>query len=170
MTADAITGVEEKCRSHGIWNYVSKPFEPDLLIETLISLLREKLPIAQASRVEMPEETAQIVDFQDGLKRIGGETSIYRLVLQSFAEENSNVGEELSKTIESKEYVKAEQIVHKIKSSAGSVGAKKLHDISVELQRALKEQDELESAKLSMEFFECLKKSLAAILEFIKNS
>ena len=24
MTADAITGVEEKCRSHGIWNYVSK--------------------------------------------------------------------------------------------------------------------------------------------------
>ena len=35
MTADAIAGVEEKCRNHGIWNYVSKPFEPDQLIETL---------------------------------------------------------------------------------------------------------------------------------------
>ena len=39
MTADAISGVEELCQSHGIRNYVSKPFEPDQLIETLISLL-----------------------------------------------------------------------------------------------------------------------------------
>ena len=30
MTADAVVGVEEKCKSHGINYYVSKPFEPDV--------------------------------------------------------------------------------------------------------------------------------------------
>ncbi len=171
MTADAITGVEEKCREHGIWNYVSKPFEPDQLIETLVSLLHEKLPIAQSSReeIEMTEETAQIVDFHDGLKRIGGDKSIYRLVLQSFAEENSNVGAQLEAAIQAKDYEQGEQIVHKIKSSAGSIGAISLHDISVELQRALKENDERESAILSVEFYKCLKRTLIVLQEFIKK-
>jgi len=118
----------------------------------------------------MPEETAQIVDFHDGLKRIGGDRSIYQLVLQSFAEENNNVGAQLESAIQAKDYEQGEQIVHKIKSSAGSIGAKSLHDISVELQRALKENDERESAKLSVEFYKCLKRTLIVIQEFIKNT
>lgn len=170
MTADAITGVEEKCREHGIWNYVSKPFEPDQLIETLISLLYEKLPIAQSSReeIEMPEEAALIVDFHDGLKRIGGDKNVYRLVLQSFAEENNGVGAQLEAAIRARDYAQGEQIVHKIKSSAGSIGAKSLHDISVELQRAFKDADDISISELSIKFFECLKDTLSLILKFIK--
>jgi len=179
MTADAITGVEEKCRSHGIWNYVSKPFEPDQLIETLISLLSGKRPNAQSipsdpteepATVEAETEKKQVVDFEDGMKSMDGDKDIYRLVLQSFADENNGVGAQLEAAIRARDYVQGEQIVHKIKSSAGSIGAKSLHDISVELQRAFKDTDDIAISKLSIEFLECLKETLDLTLKFIKTN
>ena len=42
MTADAVAGVEEKCKSHGIDYYVSKPFEPEAFIRTILDALKGK--------------------------------------------------------------------------------------------------------------------------------
>ncbi len=169
MTADAIAGIEEKCRSHGIWSYVSKPFEPDQLIETLITLLHGKEPNVQErgeTSKNILADTAYTVDFNDGIKRMGGDEAIYRLVLQSFTDENSGVAEELRSAIRSKSFAQGEQIAHKIKSSAGNIGAKNLHDIAVELQRAFKEENESAIMELSSDFFECLRKTLSKIKEF----
>ena len=170
MTADAITGVEEKCRSHGIWNYVSKPFEPDQLIETLIMLLsgtEPKVEVQQEAAEEAAGNGAQAVDFEDGIKRMGGDKAIYRLVLQSFAEENSGVAEQLSGAIQVRDFAQGEQIVHKIKSSAGSIGAKNLHDIAVELHRALKDANESAITSLSASFYKCLGRTLSDIQSFL---
>ncbi len=170
MTADAITGVEEKCRSHGIWNYVSKPFEPDQLIETLITLLsgtEPKVEVQQEAAEEATGNGAQAVDFEDGIKRMGGDKAIYRLVLQSFAEENNSVAEQLSGAIQVRDFAQGEQIVHKIKSSAGSIGAKNLHDIAVELQRALKDANESAITSLSASFYKCLAQTLSDIQSFL---
>ena len=166
MTADAITGVEEKCRSHGIWNYVSKPFEPDQLIETLISLLSGKEPKAGIPRENKAEEPTQAIDLENGRKRLGADENTYRLVLQSFAEENGGVAEQLRQTILSKDFITGEQIVHKIKSSAGSIGAKQLHDVSVDLQQALKDGNEPAIRKLADLFCESLEKTLQAIRDY----
>lgn len=170
MTADAIAGVEEKCKSHGIWSYVSKPFEPDQLIETLIDLLNGKEPRVKPKHADesksIATDTARIVDFEDGIKRIGGDEAVYRLVLQSFADENKNVEEQLLSAIRSRNFAQGEQIVHKIKSSAGSIGAKKLHDAAAELQRALKEENESAIMELSAEFYESLTKTLLEIRDF----
>jgi CheY-like chemotaxis protein len=170
MTADAIAGVEEKCRSHGIWNYVSKPFEPDQLIETLISLLSGKEPKAQLKRAEAFKstavDTAHAVDFEDGIKRMGGDKAIYRLVLQSFAGENYGVEEQLRSAIQLRNFTQGEQIVHKIKSSAGSIGAKNLHDVAAELQLAFKEENEAAIMELTAEFDECLTRTLLEIKKF----
>jgi len=170
MTADAIAGVEEKCRSHGIWNYVSKPFEPDQLIETLISLLSGKEPKAQLKRAEASKSTAvdtgHAVDFEDGIKRMGGDKAIYRLVLQSFAGENYGVEEQLRSAIQLRNFTQGEQIVHKIKSSAGSIGAKNLHDVAAELQLAFKEENEAAIMELTAEFDECLTRTLLEIKKF----
>ena len=170
MTADAITGVEEKCRSHGIWNYVSKPFEPDQLIETLITLLGGKKPIGQANQAPQTtsaDDAPPVVDFADGINRMGGDEAIYRLVLQSFAEENRGVAEQLSGAIQVRDFAQGEQIVHKIKSSAGSIGAKNLHDVSVELQRALKDANESAITSLSASFYKCLAQTLSDIQSFL---
>ena len=39
MTADAVAGVDEKCKASGMNHYVSKPFDPDRLIATILSVV-----------------------------------------------------------------------------------------------------------------------------------
>ena len=166
MTADAISGVEEMCRSHGIRNYVSKPFEPDQLIETLITLLdgREpKLPPKQERKTEEPEG---IVDFQDGIKRMGGDKALYVRVLQSFLKESEGVAAQTEKALETNDFALGEQIAHKMKGSAGSIGAKKLQAASLELQMACKEGNTKAVPQLAIAFYDRLAKTLQALAEF----
>ncbi len=163
MTADAIAGVEEKCRSHGIYSYVSKPFEPERLIETLLALLNGKTPKKPGVQESLPDGAAAGVDFADGLRRIGGDETVFRVVLQAFYNENLLVGEELQKALAAKEIDRAEQIVHKMKGSAGNVGAKPLYDAAVELQGVLKEKDDAAALRLLEPYLSILGKTLAEV-------
>jgi len=170
MTADAISGVEEQCRSHGIWNYVSKPFEPEQLIETLITLLSGKAPKIHPPAEKKTEEADHIVDFADGIKRMGGDETLYRLVLQSFEAESAGVAEQLRAAINRMDFAQGEQIVHKMKGSAGSIGAKKLHAASLELQMALRDNHTAEIPALSAAFYDRLTKTLSALKEYRERS
>jgi HPt (histidine-containing phosphotransfer) domain-containing protein len=163
MTADAIAGVEEKCSAHGIHSYVSKPFEPEQLIETLVSLLAGKQPKRQEVPSEPMEQPAEVVDFDDGRKRIGGDDAIYRLVIKSFLEETGSLETDLNAAAQAKDYVQGEQIVHKLKSSAGSIGAKLLHDLAVELQQAFKDGGEPAIARLLQSFLLALRQTRDAL-------
>ena len=58
-----------------------------------------------------------------------------------------------------KRYADAVQIVHKIKSSSGSIGAKSLQDTAVSLQKALEDEKEEEIVLLQSRFSESLKKN-----------
>ena len=166
MTADAIAGVEEKCSAHGIHSYVSKPFEPEQLIETLVSLLAGKQPKRQEVSSEPAEQPAAGVDFDDGRKRIGGDDAIYRLVLKSFLEETGSLETDLNAAVQAKDYVQGEQIVHKLKSSAGSIGAKRLHELAVELQQAFKDGGEPAIARLLQPFLIALKQTRDALAAY----
>jgi len=127
MTADAIAGVEEKCRSHGIYAYVSKPFEPEQLIETIFRLAKGRTSVIAPDLRKQEGDGANVLDTADGLKRIGGDQTVYRQVLQEFANENLSVGEELRGMIDTGDFHAAVQIVHKIKGSAGSIGAASMY-------------------------------------------
>ena len=169
MTADAIAGVEEKCRAHGIYHYASKPFDPEQLIDSIDTILKNQ----RASSAE-PQPTADVggseaLDTADGLKRIGGDEAVYRLVLDAFAEENQSVGEDLERVIAAKDFDQAIQIVHKIKSSSGSIGAANLHDTAAELQQALKERDGDAVTRLHDLFQQRLSQLLRAIADYRAN-
>ena len=166
MTADAISGVEELCQSHGIRNYVSKPFEPDQLIETLISLLGGKAPKILPDKAKKPEETEQVVDFADGIKRMGGSKELYLRVLQSFAAESAGVADQLKEALAAGDFERGEQIVHKMKGSAGSIGAKKLHAASLELQQSLKDKNSAVIPSHTVAFYDRLDRTLIAVQEF----
>ncbi len=138
MTADAITGVGETCKSHGMAHYISKPFEPDALIETILEVLKTKNrehPHVQSTVNTSHDE--HILDSADGIRRIGGDHDVYRLILQEYLNENENVSSTLNEKITQEDYAEAVQIVHKIKSSSGNIGAKSLYSAASELQDAL---------------------------------
>jgi two-component system, sensor histidine kinase and response regulator len=164
MTADAVVGVEEKCQSHGIYHYVSKPFEPDQFISTMLELLKGKK--GRASEAAAPKETVDsgpVLDIADGLRRIGGSEEIYRMVLAEYRDENSSVVPALQERMQAKDYAQAVQIVHKIKGTSGSIGARRLFDAAVQLQKSLQSQDEKEASNDHIVFDQLLQKLMEEI-------
>jgi CheY-like chemotaxis protein len=169
MTADAISGVEEKCKSLGMNFYISKPFEPDQFVSTILKVLKslQEEPLRNQNEQAAEEtriNTAEAVLYDaDGIARLGGNVNLYNLVLGEYYKENKGTAKTLTEKIENKNYKDAAQIVHKIKSSSGNIGAKRLYEVASQLQKAL--NDELISAipKLHEDFLLLLRQLLSEI-------
>lgn len=204
MTADAVSGVIETCRSHGIKYYVSKPFEPQQLITTILNLMpsKEEMESKKMARKEMDEKTVseselsavakstdlkqstdvkqssdimqndaeKVLDIADGMKRMGIDMKVYCMILKEYYHENIEVGKSLRETIEAKQLVDAEQIVHKVKSSSGSIGGKRLYEIASDLQKLLKEQNESAIITKHEQFQNMLQKMLTEIEQLLKDN
>ncbi len=180
MTADAIVGVKEKCEEAGIEGYITKPYEPEEFIDTVIKILEAKTSTAaegfgktniednnkDATSIEqanseadtimeskeknrediliIPFEKKEALDYEDGLKRIGGNKELYQVVIEAFLKDSEEVIDILSNYINTKDYERAEAVAHKIKGGAGNIGAKLLFEAAKRLQKALEvKQEEL---------------------------
>ncbi len=152
MTADVIPGVVEKCEQSGIYHYISKPFKPDRFIQTIKDIFVKNV---------------SVLDQEAGLINMGGNSELYRQVLNEYARENQDIVDKLKLAIQEKRYGDAAQIVHKVKSSSGSIGAKPLYDVSMELQEALNEQKEEEIPLLQEKFSRFMSKLLEEIKELL---
>ena len=150
MTADVILGVREKCEQSGIFHYISKPFDPDNFIQTIKSIILEK-------EAEVDEDT-EVIDRHLGIKNMGDNEELYHLVLKEFREENLDTLDRLETAVREKRYADAAQIVHKIKSSSGSIGARPLQHVASSLQKALEEENEEEIEPLKESFLKLLGK------------
>ncbi|WP_058485283.1 response regulator [Defluviitalea phaphyphila] len=153
MTADVVNGVKEECEKNGIYNYISKPFDPEYFIQKIKSILNQN------------HFNKHILDEISGIKNLGNNIELYNKVLDEYYKENINVIEKLEKTINNNNYFEAEQIIHKIKSSSASIGAKKVHELCVKFQKALKENDKENINLFYREFKETFSKLLEEILE-----
>jgi len=162
MTADAIAGAREKCESHGMNDYISKPFEPEQFIDTVIKTL------GQRKTVRKPEND-EILDMEEGIKNIGGDRKIYMMILNEFKKENTDTAVKLAGSIASKDYSEAIQIVHKIKGSSGSIGAKGLYTAARELQQLLKDNDDNMIQKKHELFENLLNKLMIKIDELLNE-
>lgn len=77
---------------------------------------------------------------------------IYRQVLNEYFKENQDTLKKLSHSIREKRYADSIQIVHKVKSSSGSIGAKTLYELAKKLQKALNDRDEDDIAFMYKDF------------------
>lgn len=135
MTADAIIGVEDKCRGAGFYDYISKPFDPEQFVEIV-------LQAAKAGAKGELRDDVPALDEADGIRRLGGKADLYELVLAEYYKENAATAAALQAAIADRDYAGAGRMVHKLKGSSGSIGAKGLYEAAVDLQKALAEEDE----------------------------
>jgi CheY-like chemotaxis protein len=158
MTADVILGVREKCEQSGIHHYISKPFDPEHFIQTIKEIISEN----ENNKIQ----NVSVLDQSAGLKNMGDNAEIYRQVLNEYLSENQHIADKLSSAVLEKRYADAAQIVHKVKSSSGSIGAKSLYDAAITLQKALNEEKEDEITLLLEKFSRLLRELLEEIKEF----
>ncbi|MBI9010720.1 MAG: transporter substrate-binding domain-containing protein [Clostridiales bacterium] len=145
MTADAVDGVKEKCHAFGMNHFISKPFDPEQFIFEVKTMLRTG---------EVNDDTDSILKSEIGLQQMGGDEKLYKQVLAVFLDENVETIQNINQSVEDKDYEKAIAIVHKIKSSAGSIGSEKVMNIASDLQKALIENKSEEIILLKEHFVE----------------
>ena len=169
MTADVIEGVKEKCEACGIHHYISKPFDPEQFVETISNMVSAETKSNKEadSRHDDQNNTGvddvMVLDREAGLRYMGNNQSLYESVLEAYFTENQEVAENLDRNIKNSHYLEAAQIVHKVKSSSGSIGAKQLFEVAKTLQKALEAGDEKEIASLHCQFTEAMKQLLLTI-------
>jgi HPt (histidine-containing phosphotransfer) domain-containing protein len=159
MTADVITGVQEKCEQHGIQHYLSKPFDPDRFIQAVRDILREGSFRREAG--------ANVLDAASGRKNLGVDQGVYLQILNEYQNENLETADRLARAIREKRYADAAGIVHKMKSSSASIGAKPLYELAVRLQKALETNAEGDIEALGGDFSILLARLLDEILEML---
>ena len=151
LTANAIVGVREMYMREGFSDYLSKPVEAQALEDTIRKYIpAEKIQIISKKvktdsrqeeepvRIDVPQQTRKLtwLNVDMGIKYCGDSEEVYREVLQEFCdciEEECGAIEEVFRAEDWKGYTIR---IHGLKSSAQSVGARKLSDEAASLEKA----------------------------------
>jgi CheY-like chemotaxis protein len=151
MTANAMDADREICRQAGMNDHVSKPIDPDAMFATVMKWIKprhvqtseppsQKVEDASPQNLPcMPEIDG--VDIKDGLKRVGGNSRLYRDLLMKFAAKYCDAGLQISDALHISDRGTAERIAHTIKGVAGNIGIKPVQLAAEKLEKAIRESD-----------------------------
>ncbi len=154
MTAHAMAGDEDKSLQAGMNGHVTKPIDPNQLFTTLQKWIRpgEKRAQAEQSEVaagqpepdkavpaedELPESLSGF-DLADGLRRLQGNTKLYRKLLLSFAADYHSAANEIRQALDAADFDQAHSLVHNLKGLAGNLAATELQTTAVDLEKLVK--------------------------------
>ncbi len=192
MTAHAMAGDREKSLEAGMNDHVTKPVNPQELYETLSKWIKTppaniappqmeteppKKPTATTTPVAGENLPAFLKGFEidQGLKRLGGNETLYRKLLLSFANKYVSTASEINKALDSGNSVLACQLAHDVKGLAGNLSAPHLQESAAELERLLRKagdnrlplDDNIQNA--FSRFSECLSEAIDAARSLISS-
>jgi signal transduction histidine kinase/DNA-binding response OmpR family regulator len=149
MTANAMDMDREVCRQAGMNDHVSKPIDPDALFTTVMKWIKPRSArpserpaqrVEAASSQNLPDlSEIDGVDIKDGLKRVGGNSRLYRDLLMKFAAKHSDAGLQISDALRIGDRNTAERIAHTVKGVAGNIGIKPVQFAAEKLEKAIRE-------------------------------
>jgi len=135
MTANALSGDREKSIESGMNDYISKPIDPKLLLETLEKwLLGKSVENIGESIKAIPSETIQILDFYNTLIRLGNKQEFYYDLLKRYSDNYSHLVNDLSDLRLNQQADEAKRMIHSLKGVTGNIGAMKLNRFIVQFE------------------------------------
>jgi len=157
MTANAMPGDRERCLQSGMNDHIAKPIDPDKLYSTLVRWIRtsqvntaERLSAAQSAAVDMLEFTGLSgIDVADGLKRVAGDTELYRNILCKFHDTQADSLKCIRDALASENRQLAVELAHSLRGVSGNIGANKLQEKITILESALKSESAVEPELVS---------------------
>ncbi|MFC2130346.1 response regulator, partial [Bacteroidota bacterium] len=176
MTADAMTGVKEKCLEAGMTDFLTKPIDPDKVFGMLARWVRpEKVKREASKKVQTKKEVQDIempefkdVDTEEGLKRIGGNKELYLKLLEKFYINNKTIIDEIRETYLSGDIQTAVRLAHTIKGNAGYLGMGNIQKASEKLEALLGSGD-IDLTESIKEFAKVLEPVIGEMSEYCRK-
>ncbi|WP_278868997.1 hybrid sensor histidine kinase/response regulator [Ruminococcus bicirculans (ex Wegman et al. 2014)] len=162
LTADVVSGIEQKAYEAGMDGYISKPFRPD----DLRKMIYKHLHI----RREMPEITVEqgdeVFDCVACLDALGGSKSILFDIIKRFISDHGSDQRYICQHIEVGNYMNARIILHDVMGLSGNLCCRRLHESAKNLSDTLK-TDALQNAD-TKDFEEQWHKAVSRLEKFLQ--
>ncbi|WP_227817299.1 response regulator [Nitrogeniibacter aestuarii] len=141
MTAHALADEREQCLITGMNDHVPKPIDPDLLFATLAKWCARDDDAARDAATTAPLPEVEGLDVVAGLRRMGGDRSLYLRLIHQFAEGQAKVPAILREQVRANDIVGAEHTAHTLCGLAANIGAVTLARCAADTEAALRKGD-----------------------------
>jgi len=145
MTAHAMAEERERTREVGMVDHISKPIDPDALIRTLLRWWTPpdgRQMAATARSATADAAAAGPIDRAGGLRRCGGNQTLYRQLLESFASQQADAVERIASAIQQGDRPSAERLAHSLRGVAANLGMSALAADAEALEMAIRQGDD----------------------------
>jgi HPt (histidine-containing phosphotransfer) domain-containing protein len=138
LTANAVQGDRERCIAAGMDDYVTKPVDPEQLLETIARLLRG----THSAAAPGPGETAarmppggDPIELESLLRRCRGKHALAASLLQKFESQIGQQLEAIRASIDAQDQQALARLAHALKGMAANLSAEPLRRSAEELER-----------------------------------
>ena len=136
LTAATLTREQRHAESAGVNDFVSKPFDPQLLVQCI----RRHVVVVDHTAPESPRPAPDIwpviegIDAADACRRLAGDVRLFTTMLNRLLTDFADLDRESVEDATAREHLATR--LHKLKGSAGTLGAKSLYRLAVDAERA----------------------------------
>ena len=150
MTADAMSGIQEKVIKAGMNDYISKPINPDELFTKMKKWLKpgNRKPNKDGIINNLPNpklvnlySQLEEINTDEALNRLGGNTDLFESLLVKFYKNYKDVIGQIKKALNDEKFKNAHRLVHSLKGVSGNIGAMGLFNAAKKLEIDLKNDE-----------------------------
>jgi len=137
MTANAMQADREACMAAGMNDHVGKPFDLDQLVQVILQHTGRQATVPSMAKAE-PPSAAALLDAEAAISRLGHDAEFYRQLLREFPALARTQCQQMRAALQAAAPTQAQDLAHRLKSSAGTVGAEQLSAACAAIEALLK--------------------------------
>jgi CheY-like chemotaxis protein len=170
LTANAFKTEIEKCRKAGMDDYVTKPFDETILLETIAKLLNRKDEKEIILKINnMPEDTwLYSMSSINNLSR-GNEEFVQKMIA-IFIDQTLDTIEKVERALLTNDYPEVSRLIHKIKPSIEGMGILSILDDVKLLEKITKENNKNYDKEEIYSLYSTIKFTLEKVVLLLKEN